>query len=156
MKAYKNLSQIVTLESAYKKDGRRVKNEDLSIIENGTIVFDEDEIIWVGESDKLPKKFLDIPSENLQGKVLTPEIVDPHTHTLFGGNRSFEYTLRLNGADYEEIAKSGGGILNTTKATRESSFEELYKSTKEKIIKINSYGIDTIESKILLRCLLRK
>ena len=81
------------------------------------------------------------------GHVLTPEIVDSHTHLVFGGNRSKEYSMRLNGADYEAIAKAGGGILSTMKQTNEASRDELFSIAKKRIERIHSYGIGTIEIK---------
>lgn len=147
MQVFKNISQILTLEGVHKKDGRRVKDDDLGIIDSGAIVFNETEIIWVGSQVDLPEEYKNLPAKDLNGHTLTPEIVDPHTHTIFGGNRAFEYSLRLGGADYEEIAKAGGGILNTMEATNDSSIEQLYQATKERILRINSYGIGTIEIK---------
>jgi imidazolonepropionase len=147
MQVFKNISQILTLEGAHNKDGRKVKSDDLGIIEDGAIVFNDREIIWVGPQTELPEDYKSLPSRDLSGHTLTPEIVDPHTHTIFGGNRAFEYSLRLGGADYEEIAKAGGGILNTMKATNESSIEQLYHNTRERISRIHSYGIGTIEIK---------
>lgn len=147
MRGFSNVSQIITLEGAHQKDGRRVNQDDLSIINNGAVVFNDEEILWVGSQKNIPKEYQSIPFKDLCGHTLTPEIVDPHTHTIFGGNRSFEYSLRLNGADYEDIAKAGGGILNTTKATNDSTYEELYHNTRERLLRINSYGVGTIEVK---------
>src|SRR5690606_13631185 len=82
-----------------------------------------------------------------KGHVITPEIVDSHTHLVFGGDRSKEYSLRLNGADYEEIARNGGGILSTMNSTRSQSFQDLYSSAFKRIETIASYGIGSIEIK---------
>lgn len=147
MKVFKNISQILTLSGVHQKDGRRVQKEDLGVIENGTIVFDDTKIIWVGKTTELPEKYSSLPFKDLSDHTITPEIVDPHTHAIFGGNRAFEYSLRLGGADYEEIAKAGGGILNTTKATNEATLEELYSKTKERVLRIATYGVGTMEIK---------
>jgi imidazolonepropionase len=147
MKAYTHLSQILTLENASIKDGRNLTPSDLSLIDNGSIVFDEEKILWVGKTESLPEKFKNIPTFNLQGHVLTPELVDSHTHTIFGGNRSQEYADRLNGVSYEEIANRGGGILFTMRETQSSTSDELFLLAKERIEKIFSYGIGTIEIK---------
>jgi len=148
MKIYKNLSQILTLESAHAKDGRNLIPDDLSLIENASVVFDENEILWVGETIDLPMKYL--MSENifdLNDHCLTPELVDCHTHLVFGGDRSKEYSMRLNGADYQEIASSGGGIIATMNATKKSNFNTLYNQAVKRIERIHSYGIGTIEIK---------
>jgi imidazolonepropionase len=146
MKAFTDLNEIVTLKSAHKKDGRKLVPDDLSIIKNGAIVFDETKIIWVGETSRFPEQYRNI-AQSLSGYVLTPEIVDSHTHIVFGGDRAQEYADRLNGTSYEEIAKRGGGILYTMKMTNEASLEELFDKACERIERLHSYGIGTIEIK---------
>lgn len=147
MKCYKNLNQIITLAGAFEKDGRRLSPDDLGIIHNAAIVFNNDKVLWCGKTDELPTKYSNLSPIDLSGHILTPEIVDSHTHLVFGGNRSFEYTLRLNGADYEEIAKQGGGILSTMKNTINEDYEKLFTLACERIERIYSYGVGTIEIK---------
>lgn len=147
MKVYRHLTQLVTLAGAHQKDGRNLLPSDLTIINDGAIAFDEEKIHWVGCDDELPQEFQQLPTVNLTGHVLTPEIVDSHTHLVFGGDRAFEYNLRLDGADYQAIAASGGGILSTMKATIESSEEELFDLGSERVRRLHSYGIGTIEIK---------
>lgn len=147
MKCYINLNQIVTLSSAKNKDGRNLSPEDMSIIHNGAIVFNNNEVIWCGKTEELPTKYSNLSTIDLKGHILTPEIVDSHTHLVFGGDRSFEYSLRLNGADYEEIANKGGGILSTMNNTLNESYDELFTKAVERIERIHGYGIGTIEIK---------
>lgn len=147
MYCYKNLNQIITLSSAHKKNGRKLIPEDLSIIEGAAIVFDESKILWVGKTDNIPDDYKSFKSYDLKGHTLLPEIVDSHTHLVFSGNRSKEYIARLNGADYEEIAKMGGGILATMDATKNASFDELFSQAVKRIERINNFGIGTIEIK---------
>ena len=148
LKAFRNFDQILTLEGSYKKDGRNLKPEDLSILNKASVVCSATEVLWVGLEKDFPQKYEEL-AEHLyfEGKVLTPEVVDSHTHLIFGGNRADEYSMRLNGADYQEIAKSGGGILNTMKGTQALSSEELFNISVERINRINSYGVGTIEIK---------
>lgn len=146
IKAFTDLNEIVTLKSAHKKDGRKLLPEDLSIIKNGAIVFDETKIIWVGENAKFPEQYRNL-ARSLAGHVLTPAIVDSHTHIVFGGDRAQEYANRLNGTSYEEIAKRGGGILYTMKCTNEASLDDLFKTACERIERLHSYGIGAIEIK---------
>ena len=87
IKAFTNLNQILTMKGAHKKDGRNLLPQDLNIIENAGIVFDESKIIWVGETSRFPEHFKNI-AQPLPGHVLTPEIVDSHTHLVFGGDRA--------------------------------------------------------------------
>lgn len=147
MKAYRHVSQILTLKDAHLKDGRSLNPSDLSLLDDGAIVFNEKEILWVGADKDFPAEFNSAAQFNLEGHVLTPEIVDSHTHLVFGGDRAFEYNLRLDGADYQAIANNGGGILSTMKATIESPEEDLYKLACERVERIRSYGIGTIEIK---------
>jgi len=149
IKGFKNISNLVTLEGCLNKGGRRVKDKDLSIIENGSVIFDSNEILWVGKTGEIPGEYNNSSSlfHDLTGHTLTPEIVDSHTHLVFGGNRSGEYTQRLRGADYEEIANSGGGILSTVNSTLQASETELFETAVKRIERIASYGVGTIEIK---------
>jgi imidazolonepropionase len=147
MKAYVHLNEIITLEKAHLKDGRNLLPLDLSILSDGAIVFDENQIRWVGPTADLPGEYHSITKISLQGHILTPELVDSHTHLVFGGDRSQEYADRLNGTSYEEIAKKGGGILFTTKETHSTSSEDLFQLAHDRILRIHSYGVGTIEIK---------
>jgi len=144
---YKNISEVLTLKEAYKKDGRNLLPEDSCILKDASVIFSDDEILWVGQTSEIPESYSIDESIDLNGKVLTPELVDSHTHVIFGGNRANEYSMRLNGADYVEIANSGGGILSTSKGTNALSADELFNLTVERIERISSYGIGTIEIK---------
>lgn len=147
MKVYTDLNELVTLQGAHLKDGRRLSPEDLSVIRDGAIVFNEEKILWVGTKSEIPAEYNSLKSQSLAGHVLTPEIVDSHTHIVFGGDRSQEYADRLNGTPYEEIAKRGGGILFTMKETASSSADELFQSACNRIERLYSYGVGTIEIK---------
>jgi imidazolonepropionase len=146
-KAFRNFSQIVTMKSAMEKDGRKIIYDDLSILETASIIFNDNEIVWVGTDVDFPSSQQIDEEKDFSGHVLLPEVVDPHTHTIFDGDRSREYRMRINGADYTEIAKAGGGILSTMNSTVNSSFEDLYNIAKERLLKMNSYGVGTVEIK---------
>ncbi|MBL7665378.1 MAG: imidazolonepropionase [Bacteriovoracaceae bacterium] len=143
----KNISQLLTLEKAHQKDGRNLKAEDISIIKNAALVYNKDKILWVGAQNELPGKYKKLKGKSLKGKCLIPEIVDCHTHLVFGGDRSHEYVMRLNGESYEKIAAMGGGILSTVSQTQNKSIDELFKLAVKRIEKIRGYGIGTIEIK---------
>jgi imidazolonepropionase len=147
MKALLHLSEILTLRSAHSKDGRKLLPSDMDLITDGAIVFDEHKILWVGKTSDLPEEYKDISSSTLNGHVLTPELIDSHTHIVFGGDRAQEYADRLNGIPYEDIAKRGGGILFTMSETLKATSEELFETARERIQRIFSYGIGTIEIK---------
>ena len=147
MKVLKNIKQLVTLKSAYQKNGRYLESEDASPLSNAGVVYDADEILWVGPSQEMPSEFWQAPSLDCSRLVVVPEVVDCHTHLLFGGSRAKEYTMRLNGTDYGEIARKGGGILSTMKATRSAEPDDLFQSACKRIERLHSYGIGTIEIK---------
>jgi imidazolonepropionase len=147
LKVYRHISEALTLQSAEKKDGRNLLADDLSIIKNAAIVCDDSKIIWVGPDDNLEEKYKRIPSINLTGKVITPALVDSHTHIVFAGNRANEYADRLNGVDYQLIANRGGGILFTMSQTRKATRSELFDLAKKRIETLMSYGVKTIEIK---------
>jgi imidazolonepropionase len=143
----KNFNEVATLAQAHHKDGRRLNHEDLGLIKNATIVSDEEKILWVGEDKNLPEQYSYLDSIDASGKVCLPEIVDSHTHLIFGGDRAHEYSMRLNGASYEEIAAAGGGILNSMKGTHALSRNELLNLAKARVKAIHAYGVGTIEIK---------
>jgi imidazolonepropionase len=147
MKVFHQISELVTLEKALKKDGRRLKEEDLSILKDASIVADKEKIFWVGQSIDLPQEFQPLPKIDCQNKTILPSFVDAHTHLVFAGNRSHEYSLRLNGATYEDIAKAGGGITFTVEQTRHQSFDELFTIANQRIERMYSRGVSTIEIK---------
>ncbi|MGZ3789638.1 MAG: imidazolonepropionase, partial [Bacteriovorax sp.] len=149
IKIFRNFSEIATLAGAHHKHGRRLNLDDLGLIKNASIVFDHEKILWAGEDKNLPDDYLDkeYPEIDVAGKVCVPEIVDSHTHLVFGGDRAHEYSMRLNGASYEQIAAAGGGILNSMKGTQKLTRNELLKIAQQRAKTIHSYGVGTIEVK---------
>lgn len=142
-----NISELVTLDSALKKDGRNLLEADLSIIKDAAIICDQEKILWIGQFTNIPSTFEISKKIDCQNKTIIPEIVDCHTHLVFAGNRAKEYSMRLNGATYEEIAQSGGGIINTMKATNEISLDELKSISIFKINEMIKFGTSVIEIK---------
>ncbi|MBC7427894.1 MAG: imidazolonepropionase [Bacteriovorax sp.] len=147
IKIFRNFSEIATLAPALKKDGRNLLPEDMGIIKNGSIVYNHEEILWVGPDSQLPEDYRGLDAVDVAGKSCVPEIVDSHTHIIFGGDRALEYSMRLNGSSYEEIAAAGGGILNSMKGTNALSRSDLLKLGQHRIRAIKSYGVGTIEIK---------
>lgn len=135
------------MSPAHDKDGRKLIPSDIGLIKNASIVFDDNKIIWVGEDKQFPAEYQNCETKYFNGHVATPGIVDSHTHLIFGGDRAKEYSMRLNGADYEEIANAGGGILNTMQGTNNLNREELLELCIKRIDRIHSYGVKTIEIK---------
>ena len=117
------------------------------MIENGALVISADRIKWVGPEKELPDEFAGLPEKNLNDCLVTPALIDCHTHLVYGGSRATEFELRLQGASYEEIAKNGGGILSTVKATREASEDKLLAQALPRLDALLAEGVGTIEIK---------
>ena len=117
------------------------------LIENGAVVISAGLIQWVGLEKYLPEEFRSLPGKNLEGRLLTPALIDCHTHLVYGGSRATEFELRLKGASYEEISRSGGGILSTVKATRTATEEELFTQSLPRFDALLAEGIGTVEIK---------
>ncbi len=147
IKIFRNFSEIATLKPAYEKDGRNLVPADLGIIKDASMIINQDEIVWVGKDSELHEDYTTQNFIDMSGKTCVPEIVDSHTHVVFGGDRAHEYSMRLNGATYEEIAAAGGGILNSMKGTNALSRSELLKLAQQRVKTIKSYGVGTIEVK---------
>ena len=117
------------------------------LIENGAVVISADRIKWVGVEKELPDEFAGLQGKNLEGRLVTPALIDCHTHLVYGGSRATEFELRLNGASYEEISRNGGGILSTVTATRNASENELLAQSLPRLDALLSEGVATIEIK---------
>ncbi|MDH3670285.1 MAG: imidazolonepropionase [Gammaproteobacteria bacterium] len=117
-------------------------------IEDGALAVKDDRICWLGSRRDLPKETpTDIPIYRCDGRWITPGLIDCHTHLVYGGDRAREFELRLTGVSYEEIARRGGGILSTVKATREASEQELVDATRPRLQALMAEGTTTIEIK---------
>jgi imidazolonepropionase len=114
------------------------------LIENGSVLTRNGWIEWVGPAREGPAAKI---VHDCGGKLITPGLIDCHTHLVYGGNRAHEFEMRLNGAAYADIAKAGGGIMSTVRATRETSEAELLKSALQRLDSMMAEGITTIEIK---------
>ncbi|MEC7964436.1 MAG: imidazolonepropionase [Pseudomonadota bacterium] len=117
------------------------------MIDAGALVLSDGQIEWVGAEQDLPAQYVGAAAEDLAGRLVTPGLIDCHTHVVFGGDRAQEFEMRLNGAGYEEIARAGGGINSTVKATRLASFEELVTGALPRVDALISEGLTTLEIK---------
>ena len=120
----------------------------LGIIKSGAIAARDGRIVFVGSNDDLPAAARDAERVvDCEGRWITPALIDCHTHLVYGGNRAHEFELRLAGASYEEIARSGGGILSTVRATRAASEDELLRSALKRLDALIAEGVGTVEVK---------
>jgi imidazolonepropionase len=116
------------------------------VIERGSIGIADGKIAWIGPQSDLPAG-IDCKTLSLNGRWLTPALIDCHTHLVFGGDRAEEFEQRLNGVSYEEIAMAGGGILSTVAATRTASPDELAQAAAVRLHTLSREGVSTIEIK---------
>lgn len=119
----------------------------LGLVENGAIAARDGRIAFAGRADDLPSGWDAAERTDCEGRWITPGLVDCHTHLVYGGDRAHEFELRLKGASYEEIARAGGGILSTVKATRAASESELVSSALPRLDHLIAEGCTTIEIK---------
>ncbi len=120
----------------------------LGIVEKGAIVCEGGRILFAGPEGELPSWLIETAEiADLEGRWVTPGLVDCHTHIVYGGNRAREFEMRLEGATYEEIARAGGGIVSSVKATNALSVEGLVEAALPRLDTLISEGVTTIEVK---------
>ena len=119
------------------------------LVTDGTLVSSADTIVWVGPHSELPAALALAATHehDLGGALVTPGLVDCHTHLVYGGQRAKEFELRLQGASYEEIARSGGGIRSTVAATRAATDDVLLAAAKRRAVQLTREGVTTLEIK---------
>jgi imidazolonepropionase len=118
------------------------------LIEDGALAVEHGRIAWVGDRKDLPEALHGSSSEHdARGALITPGLIDCHTHLVYGGNRAGEFEARLNGASYEQIARAGGGIVSTVKATREAGEDTLLAASRRRLRALLAEGVTTIEIK---------
>jgi imidazolonepropionase len=110
---------------------------------DAAVLLDGDQIEWVGDAKDAP----DLPITDLGGRLMTPGLIDCHTHLVYGGDRAREFEMRLEGATYEEVARAGGGIVSTVGATRQASVDDLLGSALPRADALIAEGVTTLEIK---------
>jgi imidazolonepropionase len=118
----------------------------MGVVEDGVVASSGGRIAYAGPAADAPA-FEALETIDCEGRWITPGLIDPHTHLVFGGDRAHEFELRLAGASYEEIARAGGGIVSTMKATRAASRAELVASALPRLDALIAEGLTTIEIK---------
>ena len=116
------------------------------VIEDAAIIISDGRIAWIGPRVDLPPVQAET-TERLEGRWLTPGLIDCHTHLVFGGDRSGEFEQRLGGATYEEIARAGGGIIASVQATRAASEDDLFASAMARLEGLKATGVAMVEIK---------
>jgi imidazolonepropionase len=139
-----NIGQLLTMEGNGPAKGEQMKT--LPVLENAVIGLKDGKIAFIGTNEEA-EGFRADQVIDANGKLVTPGLVDPHTHLVFGGSREHELALKQQGVPYLEILKRGGGILSTVRATRAASEEELFAKAKFHLNRMLSYGVTTVETK---------
>lgn len=138
-----NIQELILPKSTDKPlKGREL--DELEVVENGTVVIKDGKVVYSGPhtDDYEAKEVIDA-----SGRVVSPALVDAHTHLIFGGSCEHEMSLKRQGKSYLEILESGGGILSTVKSTREISEEDLFKKAEHDLLTMIKHGVLTVESK---------
>ena len=117
------------------------------LIEDGAVIIEGDRITWCGPRADIPGPYDSLPATDLGGRLVTPGLIDCHSHIVFAGDRAAEFEMRLNGASYEDVARAGGGILSTVTATRAASEADLLAAALTRADQIIAGGATTIEVK---------
>lgn len=145
----RNIGTLVTLQG---KAGPRTGADmsEVGMIERGAVAISDGEIVVVGHEEEVRDqiKGIEIETElDAGGRLVTPGLVDPHTHLVHGGSRENELALKSKGVSYLEILAAGGGILSTVRATRQATEDELYRKAKDSLDKMLLFGATTVEAK---------
>ena len=119
----------------------------LGLVEDGLIAANAGKIVYAGPAREAPTGLAARQSIDCEGRWITPGLIDCHTHLVYGGNRAEEFELRLAGASYAEIARRGGGIASTVKATRLASEDDLVASAQPRLDALIAEGATTVEIK---------
>ncbi|MFC7363890.1 MULTISPECIES: imidazolonepropionase [Bhargavaea] len=146
----KHAAQLVTVGGS-KGPRTGADMSELGLIEDGSVWIEDGEIKAVGTTSELEARFGEWEEEadvyEATGRLVTPGLIDPHTHFVYGGSREKEFEMRLEGASYMDIMNAGGGIHATTRMTREATEEELYRQAELRLNSFLRHGVTTVEGK---------
>lgn len=123
------------------------KLSGLGLIEDAALAVRDGKIVYAGVMDEMPPEFADFETIDCQGRLITPGLIDCHTHLVHAGNRAHEFELRLNGATYEEVARAGGGIVSSVKNLRAASEDDLVQESLPRLDALIAEGVTTVEIK---------
>ncbi|PHQ98255.1 MAG: imidazolonepropionase [Marinosulfonomonas sp.] len=117
------------------------------LLQHTDIAIENGLICWIGAQEDTPAKYKNLPRHDMDGRLITPALIDCHTHIVAGGNRAKEFEMRLQGASYEKIARAGGGIVSTVKATRAAREADLLADALPRVDALIAEGVSLIEVK---------
>lgn len=117
------------------------------LVDEGAVALDDGRIAWCGPANAIPDDCAAWPRRDLDGRLVTPALIDCHTHIVYGGDRAREFEMRLQGASYEDIARAGGGIFSTVEATRKTDADTLLATALPRVDALIAEGVSTLEVK---------
>lgn len=123
------------------------KHDGLGLIEDAALVTSDGKIVYIGTRSELPAGYAGLPVTDCENRLITPGLIDCHTHMIHAGNRAHEFELRLNGASYEEVARAGGGIVSSVKNLRAASEDALVAQALPRLDALIAEGVTTVEVK---------
>jgi imidazolonepropionase len=147
---FTNIGQLTTCKFGSDVPKIGAELDDVGLVENAGLLIKDNLVEWVGESAEFAKEYPDLkPDETIDvgGKVVTPGLVDPHTHPVFAATREDEFYLRNAGKSYMEIAEAGGGIRNSVRKLRAASADDLFANGMKYLDRILAAGTTTAEAK---------
>lgn len=124
-----------------------VEGAPYGILESASLAVHQGRIVWLGPDSQLPREASASRVEDCSGRLLTPGLIDCHTHLVYGGDRVREFEMRLEGVSYAEISRQGGGIVSTVKATRQSSEDDLLEGARRRLRCLSREGVTSVEIK---------
>ena len=124
------------------------QDANYGLIEDGALVVEGERLAWVGMRSEMPAQYRHgAVLHDAHHALITPGLIDCHTHLVYGGHRANEFELRLNGASYEDIARAGGGIKSTVQATRLATEAQLFEAASKRLTNLLKEGVTTLEVK---------
>jgi len=124
------------------------QNANYGLIEDGALIVEGERLAWVGMRSEMPAQYRHgSVLHDAKHALITPGLIDCHTHLVYGGHRANEFELRLNGASYEDIARAGGGIKSTVQATRLATEAQLFEAATKRLTNLLKEGVTTLEVK---------
>ena len=117
------------------------------LVDDGAVAVEDERIAWCGPAHAVPGDHSAWPRRDLDGRLVTPALIDCHTHIVYGGDRAREFEMRLEGMSYEDVARAGGGIFSTVEATRRTDPDSLLEGALPRVDALIAEGVSTIEIK---------
>ena len=142
-----NIGQLCTVPAQDGGPQRGSQLGELGLLHNAAIAIDQGKVAEIGQNDAVCEQYDSATTIDARGQLVTPGLVDPHTHLIWAGDRANEFERRIEGATYQEIMAAGGGIVRTVQVTREADLTTLVEQSKARLVAMFAHGATTVEIK---------